>query len=341
MKKILFILKKRMTSGGENSHGGFSSGLSNSIRFVADMLKEYPNSEVKTVEVVDNNSIDKEVTAFRPDIVFIEALWVVPDKFEILTKLHPHVKWVIRLHSDTPFLANEGVAIDWLFRYKAFRNVTIAANSIFAVEALAGLLKEEVAYLPNYYPIAEESRGTLHIGCFGAMRPMKNQLTQAIAAVQYADETGRTLYFHINAGRVEKGENVLRNIRAVFAHTKHRLVEHGWMNHEEFLRIVKRMDIGMQVSLSETYNIVAADFVASDVPIVVSQEITFIEEGSQVINPKDIGEIVERLYHAEGWNDCVVRTNRSLLYDNSLEAKHIWFCYLDRILKKNSEETAF
>lgn len=339
MKKILFILKKRMTSGGEHSHGGFSSGLSNSIRFVAEMLKGYPDSEVKAVEVVDNNSIDKEVTEFKPDIVFIEALWVVPDKFEVLARLHPNVKWVVRLHSDTPFLANEGIAIDWLFRYTVFPNVTIAANSIFAVEAIAGMLNEEVAYLPNYYPICPEFTGELHIGCFGAMRPMKNQLTQAIAAVKYANETGRKLYFHINAGRVEKGENVLKNIRALFNHSPHTLVEHGWMNHDDFLALVRQMDLGMQVSLSETYNIVAADFVACNVPIVVSQEITFIEENSQVINPKDIGEIVEKLYHAEGWNNYVVDSNRSLLYDNSLESKHIWFCYLDRVIKKNSEET--
>lgn len=337
MNKILFILKERLTSGGQ-SGGGFSSGLFNSIRFVAEMLKDYPNSEVKYVEVVDNNSIDREVSLFKPNIVFIEALWVVPEKFEVLHRLHPKVKWVIRLHSDTPFLANEGSAIDWLFKYTRHKNVFIAANSMYAVEALSGMLEEEVGYLPNYYPIKSSFRDTLHIGCFGAVRPMKNQLTQAIAAVKYADETGRRLYFHINASRIERGENALKNIRSLFEHTKHILIEHTWMNHDDFIKVVRRMDIGMQVSLSETYNIVAADFVSQNVPMVVSQEITFIHPDCQVENPKDIAEIVEKLYVAENWNDDIVDTNRCLLYEDSQEAKRTWFCYLDKMLKKKKHE---
>jgi hypothetical protein len=66
------------------------------------------------IEVIDNNGIDREVTKYKPTHVIIEALWVIPSKFEILTKLHPNVKWIIRLHSEIPFLANEGIAMEWM-----------------------------------------------------------------------------------------------------------------------------------------------------------------------------------------------------------------------------------
>lgn len=48
--------------------------------------------ESKVVVVIDNNCIDKEVTAFKPTHAIIEGLWVVPEKFDVLKKLHPTIK---------------------------------------------------------------------------------------------------------------------------------------------------------------------------------------------------------------------------------------------------------
>jgi len=45
------------------------------------------------------------------------------------------------------------------------------------------------------------------------------------------------------------------------------------MDHSDFISIVKSMDIGMQVSLSESFNIVAADFVSNGIPLVGSPDI--------------------------------------------------------------------
>ena len=109
--KILFILKKRNESwgcyGNGSAQGGYPSGLLNSATFVKDMLNDL-GFVAELVEVVDNDCIDREVTKARPDIVIIEALWVVPPKFSVLAKLHPKVKWVIRNHSEIPFLSMEG-----------------------------------------------------------------------------------------------------------------------------------------------------------------------------------------------------------------------------------------
>ena len=82
-KKVLFILKKR-----QSSHTGYdsvSSGLLNSARFVSDMLNKN-GIESNLVEVQDNNCIDREVSKYRPTHVIIEALWVVPSKFETCTR---------------------------------------------------------------------------------------------------------------------------------------------------------------------------------------------------------------------------------------------------------------
>jgi len=153
--KILFILKKRKSSGGEGNYSSpsfFSSGLFNSANFINEMLQS-KGVQSHIVEVVDNNFIDREVYLHKPDIVIIEALWVVPEKFEVLKKLHPKVKWVVRLHSHIPFIANEGEAIEWIKKYNEIDNVYVSSNYHLFIEGMNPLLSKKIIYLPNYYPV--------------------------------------------------------------------------------------------------------------------------------------------------------------------------------------------
>jgi hypothetical protein len=326
MTRILFVLKFR-----ENSYGGesaqysrcLSSGLLNSATFVCDMLKF--RFETKLVQVVDNNCIDREVVAFAPDVVVIEAYWVVPEKFAELGKLHPKVKWIIRNHSNAPFLANEGIAYGWTIDYVRHPNVWVSSNHpaahgefvdliAVAFDTKIGQASRRAVYLPNYYPIAGEvepsapyaGRGTIDVGCFGAIRPLKNQMLQALAAITWARQNGKFLRFHINGGRVEgNGEPILKNLRSTFAALETaRLVEHAWLDREDFLAMVKTMDLGLQVSFSETFNIVAADFVTMGVPIVVSPEVHWVDARLHA-SPTSVGSIVAAMSTAlncPGWD---------------------------------------
>jgi hypothetical protein len=329
--KILFVLKKKQTS-----HPGLktiSSGLLNSANFVNDMLvKNGFNSHI--VEVKDNNDIDREVTKFKADIVIIEALWVVPSKFEVLTKLHPKVKWIVRLHSEVPFIANEGIAIEWVYEYQKFKNVFISVNSERAQEDFDGILKDKTIYLPNYYPVdlfkagfkSNPYKATLEVGCFGAVRPLKNQLYQAVAAIQFADEKKRKLHFHINVARVENhGDPVLKNLRALFQNNpKHKLIEHTWLSHKEFLNLIKTLDLGLQVSFTETFNIVAADFVNSNVPVVVSDEIKWMTKFYKA-SPTDSCDIKSKMNFAlNAKNFNVQYLNKVKLWKYCRESESIW-----------------
>ncbi len=297
--RVLFVCKRRQAYGG---YSGKSSGLFNSATFVADMLNAV-GIAAKVVQVVDNNSIDAEVTEFAPTHAFIEALWVVPEKFDVLKRLHSTVKWIVRLHSNIPFIATEGIFVEWVRGY-AERDVEVNTNSPEMQKALA-VLGVEASYLPNFYPVNldfEQAPNTdpfvLDVGCFGAIRPLKNQLIQAIAARRFADEALTPMRFHINASRVEgQGEPVLKNLRALFSVGPHTLVEHGWSSHDSFLELVRTMDVCMQVSFSETFNITAADAVSENVPVVASPEVPWISP-FLAANPTDIEDIVCKLHRA-------------------------------------------
>lgn len=296
MAELLFICKRREGYAG---HGVWlSSGLRNSAQMCVDMLNGAGLS-AELVEVVDNNDIDREVARTRPRVVIIEALWVVPEKFEVLQKLWPRVTWVVRLHSELSFLSTEGIAMQWVLGYLDHPNVRVAGNSREAVHQLRAIvaaakpkLEEmevhgKVLSLPNYYPLGDpalkifRAAKFLDVGCFGALRPLKNQLMQAAAAIRYAERAGRVLRFHINGSRCEQGGGtVLENLRALFHHERHSLVEHEWLNHAEFVALLGAMDASMCVSLSETFCIVAADTVAAGVPLLCSREVPWAWEGA-------------------------------------------------------------
>jgi hypothetical protein len=324
--RLLFILKKSK-GYGFYSYGGF--GLYNSARFVVDMLNA-AGLVAKLVIVNDNNDIDREVTGFRPNYVVIEALWVVPGKFDILQKLHPRVKWIVRVHSNLPFLSVEGIAVDWVYRYAEQANVQVAFNSKKIAEDFSVLLpKGKSLFLPNFYPVSKyrgkrspAPKNIVRIGCFGAIRPMKNQLLQAVVAIRYAQKVGKLLEFNINASRVEHGEEVLKNIRSLFQHSGHKLIERGWLSHDEFLKILGTMDFSMNVSLSETFCIAAADAVSMNVPLICSSDVPWASQAFSVVPATDEDRILSRMLKFSTW--LAERLNRHGLQSYSNASRKIW-----------------
>ena len=301
--KLLFICKKRMASYG------ISFGLLNSAKFVCNALIKN-GIECKVVSVVDNNCIDKEVHLFKPTHVIIEAYWVVPSKFDILCKKYPNIKWIIRGHSKIPFFANEGISMKWTAEYiqnmKKYNNLYLSFNDKDTCDTIYYGFDYLPIYLPNIYssPLTgklikrrkrHHKKCHIDIGCFGAIRPMKNTLQQAFASIKFADKIGKKLRFHVNSGRVEqKGESVIKNLIALFDSSKHELICHEWLNHRDFIRLIGSMDMGIQVSLSESFNIVGADFVYNDILFVGTKDMKWMSFLYRA-EPTDINDIVNKM----------------------------------------------
>ena len=321
---VLFIIKKFHGYGSGASHPT-SNGLTKSALFVVEMLEKQGHRALLEL-AIDGNCIDRIVTLHSPARVILEAIWVAPGKLSELKRLHPHIRWTVRVHSEIPFLANEGNAVEWLGDYVRM-GVEVAFNSEQTVRDFEILAS--TAFLPNYYPLqsAREFRPngkTVHIGCFGAIRPLKNQLMQAFAAIRFADRYHKHLVFHINGSRLEQsGENNLRNIKAIFRATDHELRIDPWREHREFLKLVAEMDICLQVSLSESFNIVSADAVSVGVPLIGSTAISWLPSRSQA-NPSSSESIAQALSSVD---HHTVRKNYAALkkyLEASVEAWNNW-----------------
>jgi len=330
--KVLFILKKN--NYGYEGVGDGAGGLLNSCRFIVDMLR-HEHIQAKIAVVTDNNDIDREVTQYEADVVVIEALWVVPEKFDILKVLHPNVTWIVRLHSDLPFLASDGIAFRWMAGYIS-RGVFVALNKDRTARDIAALFGDSpyVLFLPNYYKINHVCFGSfddddLHIGCFGAIRPLKNQLTQAVAAIEYANEADRRLQFHMNGTRQEQGGTAsLKNIIALFDNSSHELVLHPWLEHRDFLKLMSKMDLAMCDSFSETFCIVAADAVAVNVPLVCSDQVTWADRRS-IVPTTDTKAIREKIADLLDGSFFANFFNHLGLKRYAKRAKKIWLETLD------------
>jgi len=344
MSKVLFILKRREDFNPvKHSPQGLSTGLFNSASFVDQMLNDMGVESAMEV-AIDNNCIDRLVTRHKPTHCIVEALWVVPQKFEILTKLHPNVTWIIRLHSEMPFMAGEGMAMDWIGDYVTFKNIVIGVNAPRMLDEVRTYLQikqgwtdeetqRRIIYMPNFYPQEmkqkkyDKNKYWVDIACFGAVRPLKNHLVQAVAALKFAQTAGKQLRFHINMGRIEmKGDPVMHNLRGLFQHLAgqgHQLIGHEWTPREGFLEICSTMDIGLQCNFSETFNIVSADLISQGVPVVGSYEIPWATRWFNA-RPAESDEIADALLRTHRFAAVNVALNQRNLNKYTDNTRKIW-----------------
>jgi hypothetical protein len=246
-----------------------------------------------------------------------------------------------------PFMAGEGMAMDWLGDYSTYKNVYIAINAPRMLAEISFYLalknnwdetyiNERVIYLPNYYPKEykfkrfDYDKSVIDIGCFGAVRLLKNHLVQAFGSLMFAKKLGKKLRFHVNIGRLEmQGDPVYRNLTCLFTQlygTGHELVNHTWTPRNQFLELCATMDIGIQTSFTETFNIVGADIISQGVPLVSSLELPWAP-GDYCADPTDSEDIANTLKMAYTDPQKNVKDHQALLRIYVDKTEKIWTKY--------------
>ena len=348
MSKTLFVLKRR-EDFDPDKHIDISQqcGLYNSIYYVHNMLLDQGYDSQLSM-CIDNNCINGYIYKFKPTHVIVEALWVVPLKIKLLQSMYPHIIWIIRLHSAIPFLSIESSqSMKWLADYCRIDNTFIGVNDPRLLTELSIYLsnvKDETSskdmssrllYLPNYYPQDNvqqfkkniSSDDTINIACFGAIRPFKNNMTQALASIEFCKRKNKKLRFHINSGRNElNGGNVYENLTQLFQNldsNQYSLVCHPWASRKDFLKICSNIDIGMQVSFTETFNIVGCDIITNGVPIIGSTEIPWLNK-RYTASSQDVEEIIDKLLLTYDDLERNVIDNQKSLAEYVYTTSHIW-----------------
>jgi hypothetical protein len=336
MERILFVLKERFYSYSKTSYG-----LINSASHLAEAL-EHKGHKCKVVTVIDSNFIDKEIHSFKPTMVVLEALWVPTYKLKELIEIrrYKEIKWVVRIHSDMSFLSCESQALKLVNEYIRLdkHNLTISLNSKKFIQPLSEALNHKFTYLPNIISIKKpeydflEEKNHIDMGCFGATRLLKNQCFQALCAIKAADQLGKILHFHITPNLDQGSDPILDNLKEIFRESKHVLVIHDWLPNHEFQELVRRMDIGLQISYTESFNIVSADFINNNRLIVGSEAIDWLPnilKASTTDYEQATNKIVS-IYKRRN-SEWLRETSRLCLRTHNKEAKEEW----EEFLKKH------
>jgi len=344
--RSLFILKRREDYSQDPSYSGsyqIATGMWNSAKFVVDELNA-AGREAEIELVIDANDIDRVVTAYQPTDVFIEGLWVTPAKFTELLRIQRHqaINWHVRIHSEIPFIATEGIAMDWIAQYLQ-QGVIVSPNAPRAHEQISWLSKKmlgntnNVVYLPNCYPVDytpfpienldTSTKDHLDIACFGAFRPLKNQLQQAFIALEFAEKQGKQLRFHTNGRMDSGGAPVSRNVTSLLSNAGAELIVHDWEDRETFLNSLSQVDLLMQLSISETFNIVAADATLVGRPIIVSKEISWAYPTYG--DPQSVGDCLRKLELIMSNKKFFIHNNRAGLSIYASASRRRWLNYLE------------
>lgn len=338
--KFLFLLKNRFT----NTEYTYSYGLLNSAGQVHKYLESIGHT-CKLESIQDANCIDKSVHSFKPDIVIIEALWVPAAKLTELMNLpkYKNIHWIVRIHSDAAFLSAETLALSYINEYITsmvnHKHLSIAINNKEFHKNLSKIYNYEFMYLPNVidlknYEITKKlNTNHIHIGAFGAARLMKNQLFQAICSINAANKLHKTLYYHINHdASISQNNPIINNLSELFKNTPHHLVFHKWMSNHEFHELIRTMDIGLQLSFTESFNIVTADFVNNDTLIAVSEAISWMPNYSKIstVNYNKTTKKIIKLYK---YRNCKILKwlNKQYLKFYNQNAQNIWTKYFGEI----------
>jgi glycosyltransferase involved in cell wall biosynthesis len=245
--------------------------------------------DVEVWPVTNNVDIVNALQAKHPTHLVIQAPWL--STYDLTTMVHafPKIVFAVVSHSNVGFLQADPCGVRLLREASELstgvHNFSLAANSEKFVGWWRRAYRAPAIHLPNLYYADEVSRparrwngGTLRIGAFGAIRPLKNLMTAAAAALEIAARKQADLEFWLSGGRLEGGGDVvLRAIQEMFSGLHHaRLVLAPWRPWPRFRDVVRHMHLLLQPSYTESFNMVTADGIAMGVPSVVSEAIDWV-----------------------------------------------------------------
>jgi hypothetical protein len=249
------------------------------------------------------NSIDKykEIHGHSLTHVVISAPWMSLWDIRNLIAHFPHIKFVVLSHSNVGFLQADPRGVELYRKYselsKQYPNFKVGGNSRQFCDWFNISYKENCIWLPNIYPTERikskvwDGIPPLKIGSFGAIRPEKNFMTAAAAAMVIHSILDVPVELHMSTGGDGCKSTTLPSIIEMTENVKgFTLIRHHWETWNKFIELIKKMDIMIQVSYTESFNMVTADGISVGVPSVVSPVIWWVPDEWKA-NPDDAVDV--------------------------------------------------
>jgi len=284
--KTLILAYKNFAAIANISHIGLGVAALNTAK---TLKANGRNAEVWPI--ISSGDLQARLLA-RSDIshVVVSAPWIPVSEWASLLRNFPTIEFAVNCHSNVGFLQADPRGMELVQQYvdleQASLNFKMSANSGKGADWIRDMYACPCICLPNLYWLDGSERvdtplwngGVLNIGAFGAQRPLKNLMSAAGAAGLIAANLSAQTQLWISSGRAEGGgDGVVRSVRAMMSRSSHlSLREQPWQSWPEFRDTVRKMHLLINVSYTESFNMVTADGIAEGVPSVVSPAIDWV-----------------------------------------------------------------
>ncbi len=239
--------------------------------------------------------------------IVIEAPFISARDLLIIMNANPGIAFTCRTHSQIGFLQVEAGAIQLIRDYLRLQdenlNFSMSVNSHRFGIFLQEVYNSRALLLPNLYYLDIVHHRTwqppsklIRIGSFGAIRLQKNHPSAAAAALIMTHLHRRDLEFSISVNREAHGKGVVQALRNMFDQVPHAtLVEVPWAPWSDFRRIISNMDLHIQASVSESFNITSADAVAEGVPAIGGESIDWLPRNC-IVSVDNVNDIATKAW---------------------------------------------
>jgi hypothetical protein len=268
------------------SHIGLGVSATNNVKNLHHM-----GIRAQVIAVKDDEGL-KQVLIDNKDVthVIVSAPWIMTATFSQLCAQYPDTQFAMVSHSNVGFLQADirGIQLikEALDLEGSAHNFHLAGNCKEFQGWVENTFKAPCTFLPNMYYLHHRhgerkelwDGGKLRLGVFGAARIQKNFVTAVAAAMEIAAHFGVQTEIWMNSGRDDGPESKrlrvaisqlcseMPNVELKFA---------SWSSWGTFKRLVGSMNLLLQPSYTESFNMVTADGVSQGVPSVVSDVVTW------------------------------------------------------------------
>lgn len=268
----------------------------------------------------------------------IEAPFLAAENIKDLMWKHPTVHIIVRIHSQVGFIQVEAGAVklirDYIHLQEGSVTFSLAVNNIRMGHFIEQTYRSFTTYLPNLYDLEHphikmwKPPGKLiRIGSYGCIRLQKNHSTAAAAALILARTNNHDLEFSLSVNREEHGGGVVQAIRHMFSDIPSaKLIEIPWQPWSQFRHQAANLDLHIQVSVSETFNITTADAAAEGVASVTGAAIDWVPKKwtANIDDADDVARTANWLLHDPSASEEGIRHLKSYVD----KATIVWLNYL-------------
>lgn len=229
---------------------------------------------------------------------------------------------VVSIHSTICNLQVEEGSLERIIRWgnSDYTNLRFTCPDHKECVGFNAVMKRQFIWLPNTFSydcshidVASsaaakvEKDGKKDISLVCAYRPLKNMMIQLEAVVMLSKKMPVRLHMF--------GENpnspVYRNLVALAQHNNLELVVHPQMNNQQCFDALQQMDLGLQVSLSETYSYVAFEHMIQGIPVVASSSVSFASEVVRYNSANDICAAMEKILDKNNYEKYCIQAQQS------------------------------